>query len=419
MSPFAPKEARRHALTPEGQSLDSTAQQSSNLRSVKTDALSTYRARMEHALGIPFVNGNAIELLRNGDEIFPAMLAAIRSARTSIEFETYIYWAGEIAEEFCNAFCERAREGVSVRVLLDAAGCLKLSKDIEERLVEAGVEVRWFRPLSTWRFWRTDKRTHRKLLITDNRIAFTGGVGIADEWLGDARNPDEWRETHLRLVGPAVQQCSSTFYQNWNEAGAWTWPEQLPEPVPMQPNGVPVQILRASATVGWTDMATLLHAMVSVARKSIMFTTAYFVPDPRFIKLLCNAAESGIDVRLLVPGKYCDSRLSQLAGHVDIETLLRAGVRMWQFDETMLHAKVAVIDGVLSCVGSTNLNHRSLSKDEECCAIMLCSRIGSELEAHFREDIARGEAFSLERWTKRSVWLRIKERLARLFVEQL
>lgn len=374
---------------------------------------------MEHALGIPFVDGNTITLLRNGDEIFPAMLQAIGKAERSIEFETFIYWSGEIAKAFCEAFCERARAGVTIRVLLDSAGCLYMSKELEERMIEAGVEVRWFRPLSTWRFWRTDKRTHRKLLVIDGQTAFTGGVGIADEWLGDARNPDEWRETHLRMVGPAVQQCSSTFYQNWNEAGEWTWLDRLPETPRAQPDGVPVQVLRASSTVGWTDMATLLHAMVSVARKSIMFTTAYFVPDPRFIELLERAARSGIDVRLLVPGKHCDSRLSQLAGHVDVERLLEAGVRMWQFQGSMLHAKVGVVDGVLSCVGSTNLNHRSLSKDEECCAIMLSPRIGATLERHFEEDTQRSEAFSLERWRKRNVWLRIGERLSRILVEQL
>ncbi len=413
MSLIAPKlSRRRRELTPEGHGFEAVR--------VEPETRTRYRVRMEHALGVPFVDGNAINILRNGDEIFPAMLEAIRAARTSVEFETYIFWTGKVAEEFCKAFCERARAGVAVRVLLDSAGCLQMDRALEERMKDVGVEVRWFRPLSTWRFWRTDKRTHRKILVVDDRIAFTGGVGIADEWLGDARNPNEWRETHMSLVGPAVQQFSSTFYQNWNEAGDWTWPERVPEPVPPQPQGVPVQVLRASATVGWTDMATLLHSLVSVARSSIMFTTAYFVPDPRFVRLLVEAAERGVDVRLLVPGKHCDSRLSQLAGHVDIEPLLRAGVKMWQFEGSLLHAKVAVIDGLLSCVGSTNINHRSLSKDEECCAIMLSPQIGATLEKQFQEDIANnGEAFSLERWQKRSVWLRIGERLSRLLVEQL
>lgn len=418
MSLIAPK-PRRRALTPEGHGFD-TSLQTPREPAQPHCALEHYRVRMEHALGIPFVDGNAVTVLKNGVEIFPAMLSAIRSAKCNIEFETFIYWSGEVANEFGAAFSERAKAGVRVRVLLDSAGAMHMDKAVEEQMLNAGVEVRWFRPLSTWRFWRTDKRTHRKLLVIDDRVSFTGGVGIADEWLGDARNPDEWRETHMRLVGPAIQQLSSTFYQNWNEAGDWTWPERLPEPVPPQPAGVPVQVLRASATVGWTDMATLIHSLVAVARKSIMFTTAYFVPDPRFIRLLTEAAESGIEVRLLVPGKQCDSRLSQLAGHVDIEGLLGAGVKMWQFEDTMLHTKVAVVDGVLSCIGSTNLNHRSLSKDEECTAIMLSTEIARTLEAHFQDDVTNhGEPFSLERWRRRSIWLRMGERLSRLLVEQL
>ncbi|TQV78809.1 cardiolipin synthase B [Exilibacterium tricleocarpae] len=377
-----------------------------------------YQVQLEYALGVPFIDGNRLKALQNGAEIFPAMLAAIAQAQDSVDFETFVYWQGDIARRFADALAAKAREGKTVRVLLDAFGAKTISVTLVEKMQSAGVEVRWFRPLATWRLWRNDKRTHRKILVIDDRIGFTGGVGIAEEWEGNASNPSEWRETHFKLDGPAVRGLKSAFLDNWNEAGDWTWDGQR-TPTPAHPDGEPVQIVRASSTIGWTEMASLLRALVSVSRQSLTIVTAYFVPDAKLVDILCAAAQRGVEVRLLLPGKYIDKRLPQLAGQLSFERLLAGGVKIWIYQRTMLHAKLMTVDGTLACVGSANLNHRSLGKDEECCAVVLSPALAAELESDFIADCSHAEQLTLAAWKGRSTWLRAKERLARLLIEQL
>ena len=377
-----------------------------------------YLDGLEYALGVPFVPGNRLTLLQNGNEIFPSMLGAIESAKHSVDFETFVYWRGDIAEQFARALALKASEGKTVRVLLDAYGARTIAEHLIELLVDAGVDLRWFRPLSTWRLWRIDKRSHRKILVVDDLVGFTGGVGIAQEWMGDARNPDEWRETHLRLDGPAVSGLKAAFLENWNESGSWTW--QLPEAAPAEhADGDQVQIVRASATIGWTGMATLLHSLVSVSRESLTLVTAYFVPDPRLVDLLCDAAARGVHVRILLPGRYTDSRLSQLAGQLSLDALLECGVRVWLYDRTVLHAKLVAVDSSIVCVGSANINHRSMGKDEECCAVALSKILARQIEARFEMDCEHARSLVLGEWRRRSLWTRLKERSARLLVEHL
>lgn len=377
-----------------------------------------YCQQLEYTVGIPFVEGNEITVLQNGDEIFPAMLDAIEQAEHSVDFETFVYWEGDIAREFARALARQAKRGVTVRVLLDSFGSKKMSQELVDMMLEAKVEVRWFRPLATWRVWRVDKRTHRKILVIDDRTGFTGGVGIAEEWTGDARNPDEWRDTHIRIVGNATRGLKAAFLDNWNEAGNWMW-EGKREYQDHRCGDVAVQIVRASATIGWTDMSTLLRSLVSVSTRKLTIVTAYFVPDPKLADLICDAAERGVDVRILVPGHYTDSRLSQLAGHLSIERFLTCGVKMWKYQKTMLHAKLIMVDDIISCVGSANLNHRSMGKDEECCAVISSSDVTQQLEEKFEQDCLESERLILDKWKSRNLWLRIKERLARLIVEQL
>ena len=377
-----------------------------------------YRHALESALGVPFVDGNRVTVLQNGDEIFPAMLGAIRRAEERIDFLTFIYWQGDIAADFAGALSEKARAGVEVRVLLDAYGARKIGRTLQDEMAEAGVSIRWFRPLSTWRVWRSDKRTHRKILVVDGRVGFTGGVGIADQWTGDARNPDEWRDTHMALEGPAIRGLNAAFLDNWNAAGDWDWHEPAPLTDALD-GGVPVQVVRASSTVGWSDTATLLRSLVSVARVRLLLVTPYFVPDALLQKLLAEAVDRGVDVRLMLPGPHCDQQISRFAGHTSIAPLLDAGVKIWLYQKTNLHAKLVMVDGTLSCIGSANLNHRSMGKDEECCAVVLSREIAGQLENRFIEDCAESETLELDRWEKRSAWVRLRERAARLFVEQL
>jgi len=382
------------------------------------DFVTQVRTQLENMLGSPFVDGNHVQALQNGAEIFPAMLDALEQAKSSIDFLTYVYWEGDIAREFAETLADRAKDGLRVRVLLDSFGASEMSEDLLSLIKDAGAEVRWFRPLSTWRIWRSDKRTHRKILITDNERGFTGGVGIAEEWTGDAGGPNEWRDTHFAFKGPAVRSLNAAFMDNWNECGEWTWDEVHAPPAEFE-DGVPVQVVRASSTIGWSDTAALLRAMITISRRSLTIVTPYFVPDEQLRSLLCAAAKRGVDVNLMIPGQYCDARTSQLAGQPSYGPLLDAGVNLWRYQKTMLHAKLTIVDSQFSCIGSANLNHRSMGKDEECCAVVISGKIAEQLEQRFQADCEFSEQVSLEEWRKRGSWMRAKEWLAGRFIEQL
>lgn len=385
---------------------------------VMEDDLRRLRQQFEYTLGVPFTDGNRIIPLRNGDEIFPAMLEAIDEAERTVDFATFVYWSGDIAIRFADALARQAKRGLRVRVLLDAFGAEEMSGDLIEMLEKSGASVRWFRPLSFPRLWRADKRTHRKILVVDDQTGFTGGVGIAEEWTGDARHPNEWRDDHFRIDGPATNGLKAAFFDNWNEAGEWSW-DKKPSPAKAHEGGVPIQIVRASSSVGWTDTATLLWLMVSSSRRTLTLVTPYFVPDERLERLLCETAARGVRVRLLIPGKHTDQPLTLWAGQTSIEKLLASGVDVWLYQRTHLHTKIAVIDGTASCVGSANLNHRSAGKDEECCAVVLCRDFAKVMERNFDNDRQHAEQLSLDRWKARGWLSRLRERAARLIVEQL
>lgn len=376
------------------------------------------RAILERSVGDVFLDGNDVNIFHNGDEIFPPMLDAIESASHSIKLATYVYWQGDIADKFADALAAAARRGVKVKVLLDAHGAKKIKDSHVDAMQSAGVEVRWFRPLATWKLWRLDKRTHRKLLICDDQVGFTGGVGIADEWGGDARNPDEWRDIHASLRGPAVSQLHAAFWENWCEAGDWQEdrPEEYPSP---QPDGLPVMTVRSESTLDWTNIATLVRTLVQAAKTEIVLVTAYFAPDPVLLKLLVEALERGVAVKILVPGPYTDSRLSQLAGGPSVETLLAEGAQVWEYQKTMLHTKLAVIDGHTSLIGSPNLNHRSMGKDEECCVVILAEDVAERLLQKFSDDCADARALDAGDWSNRGLLRRLAERLAGTIIEEL
>lgn len=386
----------------------------------KSDTASDYRRTLEFAVGVPFTDGNKIDILHNGDTIFPAMFKAIRAAESTIDFVTFVYWQGDIAKQFAEVLAERARSGVKVRVLLDAFGARVIKDEVVQIMIDSAVELRWFRPLSTWRLWRSDKRTHRKILVCDNRIGFTGGVGIADEWCGDARNNGEWRDSHYEIMGPAVLGLRAAFLDNWNEAGDWAF-EPAPETVqnPNEPGSIAVQLVRSSTTIGWTDISVLVRTLIAMAKKRILISTAYFSPDPVLIDMLCEAANKGLDVTILTAGDHTDSRLSQLSGQRCYEKLLKNGVAIYRYQQTLLHTKLMLIDSEVSCIGSANINHRSLSKDEECCLVALSSQLNMGSAKQFELDCQESVALTFEAWQKRGAKERILEKLSGLLVEQL
>lgn len=363
-----------------------------------------YEEALETALGIPFTRGNRVRILRNGVEIFPAMLEAIRNARESVCLLTFIYWKGDIAWAFADTLAERAEAGVRVRVILDALGASLMPRSLLQRMEAAGVELVWFRPTVRWKIWQADNRTHRKVLVCDGRIGFTGGVGIAEEWEGDARNPSEWRDTHLQVEGPAVRGLQSAFTGNWLEADRPVTDNLLGARPESYSEDIPVQVIKTTATAAdWSCMATAMRALLALAEHKVRITTAYFVPMPPFVTLLQQTVQRGVDVQILVPGPHHDHPTVRMGQEHEYAPLMEAGVRMWAYQPTMLHAKSITIDGAAACTGSANFDHRSLSKDDELAMVVLDRSVVGTLDAHFEADRARAVEMSPRAYRRRGL----------------
>ncbi|MFJ5265230.1 phosphatidylserine/phosphatidylglycerophosphate/cardiolipin synthase family protein [Streptomyces sp. NPDC088387] len=373
------------------------------------DRTTRIRRRLERLIGIAATEGNALTVLRNGDEIFPAMLDRIRSAEHTVDMMTFVYWKGDIAREFAQALSGRAREGVRVRLLLDGFGSRLIEKELLEEMTRAGVHVAWFRRPVALSPFKQNHRCHRKVLVVDEQTAFTGGVGIAEEWCGDAGNEHEWRDTHVEVRGPAVDGVAAAFAQNWAECHDELFDDR-DRFVPHEPQGdAIVQVVRGSASFGWQDMQTLIRVMLESAEDRFRLATAYFSPDVYFVDLLCAAARRGVTVEILLPGPHTDKRVCQLAGQHHYEALVSCGVKIYQYQPTMMHAKVITVDGVAALIGSTNFNRRSLDHDEEVMLAVLDEGFTATLDGHFDEDVKASTLIREGRWKRRSVWQRARE----------
>jgi len=373
------------------------------------DLAEVLRRRLEVVIGTPFTEGNSITVLRNGDEIFPAMLEAIKGAESTVDLMTFVYWQGDIAHEFADAMADRARAGVRVRLLIDALGGRLIEKDLVHAMDDAGVHVEWFRKPLLKSPFKSNHRLHRKVCIVDGRIGFTGGVGIAEEWCGDARNENEWRDTHLRVEGPAVDGLQSAFIQDWAESGRPLYDENDEFPMQPQSGSSVVAIVRGSASLGWDDMRSAFHVILSSAQERLRIATAYFAPDGVLLDTLCSAPARGVSVELLVPGPHADKRVSQLTSERSYERLTDSGVKVCSFAPSMMHTKVMTVDGQVAVVGSSNMNRRSLDHDEEVVLIALDRDLTATLDAHLDEDFERSEEIDLTRWRNRSVRQRALE----------
>ncbi|MER6259334.1 phospholipase D-like domain-containing protein [Streptomyces sp900105245] len=367
------------------------------------------RRRLERLIGVAATEGNELVPLRNGDEIFPAMLGAIRAAEHTIDMMTFVYWRGQIARDFAAALTDRARAGVRVRLLLDGFGAQQIEQHLLDMMDEAGVEVAWFRKPVRLSPFKQNHRCHRKALIVDEHTAFTGGVGIAEEWCGDARNPGEWRDTHVQLRGPAVDGVAAAFAQNWAECHDELFDHRDRFVEHPQPGSSVVQVVRGSASIGWQDMQTLIRVMLTSAEERFRLATAYFAPDTFFIDLLCRTAERGVTVEILLPGPHTDQRACQLAGQHHYTRLLEAGVRIRQYQPTMMHAKIITVDSVASLIGSTNFNRRSMDHDEEVMLAVLDEEFTATLDADYDADLKDSVDIDLGRWRRRAVLQRAKE----------
>lgn len=378
-----------------------------------------YRRILETTLGIPFTEGNRLRVLRNGVEIFPAMLDAIRQARISIEFLTFIYWRGDVAWQFADSLAERARAGVEVRLILDAIGAWLMPREMVRRMEDAGVRIVWFRPPVRWKVWEADNRTHRKVLVCDGRIAFTGGVGIAEEWEGDARNPDEWRDTHFQIEGPGVHGLQAAFIDNWAEAGLPVY-HDITHITDLSPKGeAQVQVLRATASINWSDIATMMHLLLTLARRRIRIATAYFVPDGPLLDALMDAAERGVEVEIIMPGPHTDHRLAQLAQEDEYLPLLESGVRIYRYQPTMFHTKAVLVDDTVACVGSANFNQRSMSKDDEVNMVLIDPPTLRILDRQYDEDLQQCVEMDGERLHEQGLVHRAARRMVNLFRQEM
>ncbi|MFJ6479902.1 MULTISPECIES: phospholipase D-like domain-containing protein [unclassified Streptomyces] len=367
------------------------------------------RRRIERLIGIAATEGNALLALRNGDEIFTAMLDSVRAAEHTVDMMTFVYWRGAIARQFAQALADRARAGVRVRLLLDGFGSRLIEQNLLDLMEDAGVDVAWFRKPLYLSPLKQNHRCHRKVLVVDEQTAFTGGVGIAEEWCGNARNENEWRDTHVRLRGPAVDGVAAAFAQNWAECHDTLFDDRdrFTEHAPQ--GGAVVQVVRGSASIGWQDMQTLIRVAIESAQHRFRLSTAYFAPDAYFIELLCAAARRGIEVEILLPGPHTDKRVCRLAGQNFYADLLACGVKIFEYQPTMMHAKVITVDQVAALIGSTNFNRRSLDHDEEVMLAVLDEDFTATLDRHFDEDVQASEPMVPARWNRRSAAQRLRE----------
>ena len=374
---------------------------------------------MNHLLGPGILAGNRIKALQNGDEIFPAMLEAIRGARETVTFETYIYWSGDIGRKFSEALAERARAGVKVHVLLDAVGTGKLDQQALDEMKNAGVEVEKYHPLTWHTLARINNRTHRKLLVVDGRIGFTGGVGIADQWTGHADSKDHWRDSHYQLEGPAVAQMQAAFTDNWikTRAKVLFGSEYFPA---LKPAGdSPAQVFKSSRGEGSESVRLMYLLSIASATRSVRLQAAYFVPDELAIDTFVTARKRGVKIEIIVPGPDMDAKIVRSASRSLWGALLDAGVQIYEYQPTMYHCKVMIVDDVWVSVGSTNFDDRSFRLNDEANLNIYDAAFAAEQVKVFEEDKLKSRLMTRAEFKNRSKAGKLFEEIAGTLRRQL
>jgi cardiolipin synthase len=371
-----------------------------------------FRRSLE-ALGTELVGNNRAALLKNGDETFAALLEAIRGARQSVNMEVYIFDNGTIAREFARALEERARAGVEVRLLVDSFGS-KLGA-LEGEMAGAGVRIEEYKPLRIYSLYRVGKRTHRRIVTVDGSIGFCGGFGIDDRWKGNARNPSEWRDTNIRVEGPVVSQLQHVFLEDWVHTTGEVLHGNRQFPA-IEPAGTMLAQAISSSRTDQSSMAKLLYYMaIQAARRQIWIENAYFVPDKQIRRGLVAAVARGVDVKIIVPGKYIDSPNVRLASRFHYGELLDGGVDIYEYLPTMMHNKVMVVDGLFTSIGSINFVNRSMKKNGEANLCVYDAGFAGQVAAMVLEDLAASERFTKEKWKKRGLLARFGETFFWLF----
>ncbi len=365
------------------------------------------------------LTGNKIDVLINGDQIFPAMLEAIRGAKQTINFGAYIFKSDAIGWQFRDAFCERARAGVEVRLLLDGIGSgWGLNNSDVRMMKEAGCKFAYYHPVQSWRMDRTNRRSHRRVLVVDGKIGFTGGVAFSEKWSGHAQDQNHWRDTHIRCEGPMVTELQAAFQSHWIKTfqEALTGVGQFPSLT--SAGDLQTQVVE-SRSFSMAPIPLIQAVTFAAAEKRIWITNPYCTPTDDHVELLVRAVQRGVDVRLLVPGPHNDQPLTQSAGRSAYGHLLAGGVKIFEYQPTMIHAKTMVADGLFSMIGSSNLDSRSSEINEELDVVVYNENFGRTMEQAFEKDLAQSREYTLQDFKNRSLWERATEWLAIPFRSQL
>jgi cardiolipin synthase len=357
--------------------------------------------------GVPFVKDNKITILNNGDQFYPAMLEAIGDAAKTITMEAYIFWKGDIGHRFAEALAARRRAGVTVKLLLDAVGSASIGTEIQQILEDSGCELVWYNPIRLRTISRFNNRTHRKSLIVDGRIAFTGGAGIADHWTGNGQDPAHWRDIQIRLEGPGAFGLQTGFAQNWlDTTGELVSGEGFFPPCDAA-GTMAAQTILSTPEAGSSAVRIMYYLSIVSARHSIYIANPYFIPDDAALEILIEARRRGVDVKLMIAGIHNDMRVSRYSGIHLYGKLLEAGIEIYEYNRTMLHQKTMVVDGIWSTVGTTNFDNRSFALNEESNVCVHDRRLAGQLEQIFMEDLKGCDRVTLEKWRRRGLKTRL------------
>ena len=378
-----------------------------------------FERAMGSLLGPGLLQGNEVVELLNGDQIFPPMLQAIRSARQSITFETYIYWSGEIGQQFDDALSERARSGVRVHVLLDWVGSAKIEDRFLTEMKDAGVEIEKFHEPKWYDLARLNNRTHRKLLVVDGATGFTGGVGIAPQWTGNGQDPEHWRDSHYQVRGPVVAQMQATFLDNWLKVTGRVMHGNTYFPALTPVGSQQAQVFSSSPASGSESMQLMYHLAITAAERSIDLSVAYFVPDDLTRKLLTDALTRGVQVRLITPGPHTDTEIVKAASRATWGPLLQAGAQIYEYQPTMYHCKVMIVDQLMVSVGSTNFDNRSFRLNDEANLNVYDPSFAARQAGIFESDLKQSSRVSFEEWSGRPWTEKLAEQLASVLHSQL
>lgn len=378
-----------------------------------------FRITMAGATGMPLLTGNRVQIYNNGDEFYPAMLEAIESARLSITMEQYIFWDGQVGRRFAQAFADKASEGVQVKLLVDAIGSATLPTALLKTLEAGGCQLAWFRPIHCYTLHRANQRDHRKSLIVDGSIAFTGGAGLADPWLGNAESEREWRDVQIRVEGPAALAQQAGFAENWlaTTGEIISGREFFPEPQPV--GDIAVQTILSSPSLGAAAAGTMYLIAVQCATRYLYIANPYFIPDSRLIEMLARACRRGVTVKLMVAGRHNDTWWARQNSVRLYGRLLGAGVEIYEYRPTMLHQKTMVVDGAWATVGTTNFDNRSFALNEETNICFHDPVLVEQLRTIFCADLANCDRIDVPAWKARGRWQQTKEVLAALIENQV